>query len=380
MLKKSKCFLLFLSMIFLLSGCWDYRGLNEMAVVIGVAVDKDPTNNNYHLSFEVVDLSLSLKDKGPQSKIIDSEGKTIFDAVRNAKKRVNNKLYFGQTQIVVFSDEIARSEDFSRTIDWFTRDGELRNTIYVLISQEKTAREIINSKGIGMGIVSVEIQKIVDTDNKYTSSAPSVEFYQVFNTLRTEGESLILPAIHNVISNDQTGIEINGMAIFKGERLIGYLPAEETKYYLFAMDEIDGGILTFPSEGACYDDISLEISDNTTKCSFEYTNGKIKIFIHTDTSVFLGETIANIDALDDKQIAALEDIAEAKLEKCISNVILRAQTQYDSDIFGFGNMIYEQDFRLWNQLKNNWDEQFETLQVVVQSDIHIENSAALEKS
>lgn len=380
MFKKLTCLLLSLSLIFLLSGCWDYRGINELAIVIGVAVDKDNQSGNYKLAYEIVDLSTSIKDKGMGSKIIDSEGKTIFDAIRNGKRRVNNKLYFGLTQIVVFSEEVARSEDFGGIVDFFLRDGELRGTICVLISQEKTARDIISSKGVGLGIVSAEVQKIIENDNKITSSIPTVEFYQVFDILNAKGKALTLPAFHNCVSNGEPGIEANGTAVFKGKKLIGYLTPEETKYLLFVTNDIDGGILTISSEGKSEDDISLEISKNATKCSFEYKDGKVKILIHTDTTVYLGETMTHIDALDEKQISALQEKAEDKLEDGISNVIQRVQSQYDSDIFGFGNMIYKKDFRLWNQLKDNWEEQFRTLEVEVKSDVHIVNSAALEKS
>ena len=366
--------------IFLLSGCWNYRGLNEMSVVIGIAVDKAPDSGNYQLSFEITDISTPIKDKGVQSKIVESEGKTVFDAVRNAKKRIHNKLYFGQTQLVVFSNEIAHSEDFSGVIDWFLRDGELRETICVVISQEKTAREIISSKGIGQSIVSNEIRQIVETDEDATASTSAVEFYQVFNILRAEGKSLTLPEIHNVVNNDETVIEVNGTAVFKENKLVGYLTSDESKSFLFAIDEIKGGVLTVSSEGDDRDDISLEISKNSTKRSFDFKDDKINVSIHTDTTVFLDEAMVHNNALDDKQTAALEDAAAAKLENDITLVIQRVQSEYGSDIFGFGNMIYKKDFRLWNQLKDTWDEQFIALEVDVSSDVHIVNTGEIEKS
>lgn len=380
MIKKTACLLLIILQIFLLSGCWNYRGLNEMSVVIGIAVDKAPDSGNYQLSFEITDISTPIKDKGVQSKIVESEGKTVFDAVRNAKKRIHNKLYFGQTQLVVFSNEIAHSEDFSGVIDWFLRDGELRETICVVISQEKTAREIISSKGIGQSIVSNEIRQIVETDEDATASTSAVEFYQVFNILRAEGKSLTLPEIHNVVNNDETVIEVNGTAVFKENKLVGYLTSDESKSFLFAIDEIKGGVLTVSSEGDDRDDISLEISKNSTKRSFDFKDDKINVSIHTDTTVFLDEAMVHNNALDDKQTAALEDAAAAKLENDITLVIQRVQSEYGSDIFGFGNMIYKKDFRLWNQLKDTWDEQFIALEVDVSSDVHIVNTGEIEKS
>ena len=351
-----------------------------MSTVIGVAIDKDSKSGNYQLSFEIVDLSTPIKVKGISSTIIESEGNTLFDAVRNAKKRITNKLYFGQAQIVVISEEVARSGDIVDVIDWFLRDPECRETIAIVVSQEKSARDIIATAGIAQGLVANQIRKILETDNISTSTTLCVEFYEAFNTFKAEGKSLVLPAIHNVMNADKLVSETNGVAVFKEKKFVGYLTPEESKYYLFAVNKIQGGVLTFSSEGNDHDNISLEIGDNQTKRSFEYTNGKIKILLHTETTVYLGEVAGHINALDTQRIDYLETAAEKKLEKNIGSIIKKVQADYDTDIFGFGNLIYKKNFPLWKQLSGSWEARFKKLEVNVSADIHIVNTGALEKS
>ena len=378
--KRIACFLLISLLIFPLGGCWNYRGLDEMSIVTGMAIDKNPENGNYQLSFEIVDLTIPIKEKGPSVKIIESEGKTLFDAVRNAKKRITNKLYFGQAQLVVISEEIARNEDISGMIDWFLRDGECRETVCVAISQEKTARDILSIEGTDQAIVANEIQKIIESDEKVTSSTVCVELYKVFDTLKAEGKSLILPAVHNVMNDGEPVSEVNGTAIFKDKMLIGFLTPDESKYLLFVVDGIKGGVLTFSSTGEAHDNVTLEISKNSTECSFDFTNGKVKILLKTDTTVYLDEMMAYNNALDEQQIDTLENAAEAELKDSIMNVIQKVQSEYGSDIFGFGNMIYKKDPHLWNRLKDTWEEQFMSLEVEVQTDIHIANTASIKES
>jgi len=378
MIKKNVCLLLILLLAFSLFGCWNYRGLNEMTAVIGVAIDKSPGSDVYELTFEAVDLAESSKEKGPRAKIIESEGKTIFDAVRNAKRKTANKLYFGEAQIVVISEEIARSEDMSAIIDWFMRDGECRETMCLVVSQEETARAILSIEGIDKAIVSTELKAIVKSDKKITASTAYVEIYEAFNALNAKGKSLVLPAFHNVINDGESASEVNGLAVFKGERLIGYLTPEESKCYLFIVDGVQGGVLAFSADGQ-EDDATLEISRNTTKRSYTYQDGKLKVTIKTDTVVYLGELMAPGDALDKELIAALEDAAETQLEQKIMEVVRKMQFEYDSDIFGFGNMVYKRNPQLWNQLGDAWDEQFRSLEVEVCSDIHIVNTASVKK-
>jgi spore germination protein KC len=73
----------------------ELRGLNELSIVSGVAIDKTLRTATNMLSFEVVDLTKPTKETTLSAILLESEGKTLFDAARNAKKKVVNKLYFG---------------------------------------------------------------------------------------------------------------------------------------------------------------------------------------------------------------------------------------------------------------------------------------------
>ena len=52
-------------------------------------------------------------------------------------------------------------------------------------------------------------------------------------------------------------------------------------------------------------------------------------------------------------------------------------SEYDSDIFGFGESIYRTDLALWKKLKGNWDETFQTLDVEIEPEVHILDTSLL---
>lgn len=382
MVKKVFLCILILFSIVSLSGCWNYRGLNDMTIVAGIAIDKNPDNNNYILTFEIVDLSGSSSSEGSiQSKLVEAEGKTYFDAARNAKRRMLNKLYFGNTQIVVVSNEIAKTDGLSTIVDWFLRDAEVRETVDIVISEQKTAKEILTTAEGNSPVVSYDIEKILNADNKATSSAIVVEIYNTFNTLKREGLSLTLPMFHCIINDEEKTSELNGSAVFKYDKMIGSLSPTESKYFLFVNDMVEGGILALSYNDNQPEDISLEISDNKTTKSYSYKDGKIKFTIETHTGVFIGEfNQDNHDLLKEDEITYITSRAQDKLKKEISDVIKKVQVQYGSDIFGFGNMIYKDNPKLWSQLKNDWDKTFKTLEVDVECKINIVNTAYVKKT
>jgi spore germination protein KC len=245
----------------------------------------------------------------------------------------------------------------------------------MIVSQEKTAAELLSVKGINNPIVSYEIENMIMDDNTATSSTNNIPMYQVFDTLHTEGLSLALPVLHKTINNNELTSETNGVAVFDGESMLGYLTPEESKYFLFVINKVKGGIITLPAKEGTKDDISLEISENKAKQSFSVENGKLKFSIETETRVYLDEIAEEFDALDEEAVTSLEAAAGAKLKQEMESVIKKVQAEYGSDIFGFGNTIRKKNNKLWASVSGYWNELFPTIEVTVNAKVVIANTA-----
>ena len=368
-----------MAMLLLLSltGCWSYRGLNEITIVAGVGFDIDPSTKEYLLTAEVIDTSVSIKAGGTKTKIVESRGKTVMDAVRNARERLVSKLYWGNNEVLILGSELAKSGNMGDVVDWFLSDAECRETVGIVVSQEKTAKDLLKSEGVDNSVVAFKIKKILEEDQDTVGTIESVPLFRVFSTLESPGRSVALPAFHNTKNDDKIALEANGEAVFKGDKMIGYLSPEESKYYLFAVDGIHGGILTLSSTGEEAPDVSLEISRSTTKRSYSYSEGKLKVTIRTDTDVYLNEIRAHSDLLDESRIEEIEKKAQKMVEERTKGVIQKVQTEYHSDIFGFGNMIYKKDPKLWKEMEPQWDKLFPSIQAEVQSKVNIVNTSFL---
>ena len=375
--KKKLLVTLIFFITFLTTGCWNYIGLNEMTVVSGVAIDK--YDNNYTLSFEIYNLQKTAVGEPIKSEIIESTGETIFEAVRNAKKRTSNKLYFAQAKIIIVSEQIAKEEGINSVIDWFTRDPEIRETLQLVVSQEKSAVELLKADKLTSTTVSTDIQNIVEKDQKITSSSENKQLYKIFNILSSDGISLTLPAVHMVENDDKKVCELNGVAIFKADRLVNYLTSEETKYYILAKDKLKGGIITINTKIKDSDtdlqNISLEIKSSASSQKYiSQEKNNIKIKISTTTEVTLGEFKELNQKLTNKDLDKLEKEAAKIVKERIENVISKIQIDYDTDIMGFGRLLYRNNPKEWEKLKNTFDEEFKNIEVIVESKIKILNT------
>lgn len=378
MIKKSVLILIILTVL-LCGGCWNYRSLSEMSIVSGFAFDWDKKTELYKVSFQIVDLVGNVNVEGINAKILEWEGKTVFDACRNAKRAIMGKLYFGHTQLVIISDELAREKDIRDLIDWMLHDSEMRETLLIVVSTEQTAVDVLQYETLVGPISAFDVSKDITEDNKITLSTTDKRLYEIYNMLESEGIDLALPALGNVETNGKTVPVLSGTAVYKGQRLVGYLSPDESKYFLFAVDQVKGGLLTFPASGDGRDDVTLEISKNKTKRSLTFKDGKPVIKLAAETDVYLAECEGPVNAMDKEQVKELERAASRTLAQRIVQNVQTVQSRYGADIFGFGNFIYKTDNALWKKLRNDWDSIFKTLEVQVEAKVNIVNSACVKE-
>ncbi|MGI6169073.1 MAG: Ger(x)C family spore germination protein [Christensenellales bacterium] len=375
MRKRLLSCLLIVVLILALSGCWNYWGLDQLNIVVGISVDFDQDKNMFNVGYEVADLLGASKDKSAVGKLVYGQGKTLFEAARNTKRKEEDRLFFGCSNVLVINQHVAQEKGIMGIIEWFLRDGECRETMSIAISQEETAQEMLKRPEGMEGIVSITLHDILLEDKDVTGTTLPVQIYQVYNILHSPRKAVVVPALHKVQVDEDWVAENNGMAVIKEGRLVGFLPPEQSRYVLFMENELGGGILTLSMMDDSADDISLEIFRNQTKKSYTYEQGKFVVKIETITHVSVGENHSDLDMMDKQVIKQIEDRAAEKIKEDIENVVGILQHELNADIFGFGEMIYEKEVDLWRQISPMWDQIYPTLEVQVCSEVNVMNAA-----
>ena len=135
---KIRLILCIIVMAVLLAGCWDYTSLDTLAIVAGAAVDKN-SDGTYRITFETVDKEGS-DEKGPfGARLISEDGLTLFDAARAVEKKLVKQLYFGDMQLLIVSEQVAREDGIKDLMEELFREAVTRETISVVVSLAETA-------------------------------------------------------------------------------------------------------------------------------------------------------------------------------------------------------------------------------------------------
>ncbi|QAT51114.1 Ger(x)C family spore germination protein [Caproiciproducens sp. NJN-50] len=359
--------------LILFSGCWNYHELETYSVVAGMAIDKGQNGYQYHVTFECMKMTGGGQGAQIEPLLIEEDGNTIFEAVRSTLRESDKKLYFNHCHIVILSSDIAK-EGLKSVTDWIQRDAEPRLTMDVLVSKEKTAGEILRVKPQTGELLSYQIDNTLAESASYYGSSAGVQLYQMTDTLNAEGISLVLPAIEKKKSEDEETVQLAGGAVFKGDRMTGWLAAEPVKYVALVRGNLKGGLIqTGPTPGSTQ--FTLEILESETKVKPVVSGESVTVNIDIKMRTAFGEQDSEKDLLAQLGISKVENYADQTIQYETARVVKDVQRSFNSDIFGFGNTIYQNQPNEWEKISSKWDDIFKTLKVKVTAEVKIENTA-----
>jgi spore germination protein KC len=361
--KSAICFFLIAS----LCGCWNSRELNSLAIVTGVGIDRAEEPEKIKITAQVVrpgEIAQKGNNSGgstvPAYWNVTHTGNTVFGAIRSLSEESSRRLFFPHEEILIFSNTISE-EGVRAYLDFFTRDPEPRNNIWILIA-EGTAEEILNVPAKLEKIPSVKISQMVVNHNAITSQSVAVTIDDFITNLLSPTTAPIAPIIGTTGDGEDRTMVMTGTAVFKGDKMVGRLDQMEGRGLLWVQGKIKSGIIEVQDPKG--DLVSLEIIRAGSKITPVLQDGKIIMKVEITEEGNIGEYTGSENLSDTSMIAFLEQ----KKTEAIRDEILAAfekARELDADIFGFGNVIYQRHPKVWKDMQKNWDELFQEIELEV---------------
>lgn len=348
--------------LILLTGCWNYTEMDQQLNVSGIAIDKGQNGKKFHVSVEVITTGKN-KDMKDTAEVIEADGNTIFNAVRDMITVASKRLYFGHCKTLVIGEEFAK-DGISDALDFIYRDAEARISMNVVITKDCTARDILKTSGVDNDIIAYEIDDLIKTCEKSGSKSFKIQVYNVMNILETQGKDLIIPAFHIGKVEDYETFSSTNCGVFKKDKLVGYISQDERKLYTIVNNKLNSGIINLKLPGSD-DYIAFEIYKSKTKYKPREVNGKLTMDVFVTTDVFIGEMDTQNNYGKKAERNVISRLLEDQMKTDIENLFKKCQNEFDSDIFGFGRHIHNNEPKLWKKYKDNWDEEFRNLDINV---------------
>ena len=389
-MKKIKIFL-FLVAALLLTGCGNYRELNDLAITTGIAFDiKD---DQYIVSYMIANSNKAETDsKDSETKITVYEGKgnTISSAYKDLNSKNPKIPYIGHLEVVIISEDLAK-KGMLEALDFLMRNPESRKEFYIVLSKNVEAGTLLKTLAPLESFPSQNIAEIIKSNKDDQSTIVMQKYSAVITNMIDEGVEPIINGIE-LDGNKEEGqmqeslekatpsatIKIDKIGIFKKDKLLGWSTHDEA-VGINIINNSAGFILL---ETKCDDKyMTSTLKDIKTKpiITFENNIPKIKLKIKADAAILEMQCKRNLE--ETKIMKELENEFNEKLKSIIDETIYMAQKKYKSDIFGFGNYIYKNNLKKWNIIKDKWNNEiFPEIKIDTEIKINLNNKGSLEQS
>ncbi|MCX7747838.1 MAG: Ger(x)C family spore germination protein [Clostridia bacterium] len=356
-------FLIFL-LATVMTGCWNNRDLTDLAIVAGLAVDKTD-DNKIEITVQIVKPSEIKHSEGGNGKEkkpyinVTSQGETMFDAIRNLLSILNKKAYFPHVQLMVISEEAAR-EGLSDYFDFYERDVETRRRADVVIAKGMKAKTVLDSESRLSVLPATHNVEALEASKAFAKSI-KVTLLDILKNFSQEGQSIALPILYTNKSTDklfQEDLLMEGAAVIKRDRLVGFLDPLQTRGLLFALDEVDSTIINFPNPNDPKKRISIEVIRSKGKIDAKMAEGKPVLEIEVAAEGNIGDLQGNFNPEKGLTMEMLEQETEKTIESEIRDILKITQQVYESDVFGFAGKLEKNYYPEWKKIAPDWSRIF----------------------
>ncbi len=402
--------LLLLMVLLVLAGCWDHREVEDLGLVLLTAVDAAPEDR---IRVEVQTLVPGALAGGgggvggmggggrgggrkPYRNFV-AEARTVFNAFRQLSMEAPRRLFFAHNQVIIISEKLARERGVSPVLDFFDRNREIRRDTWILVARGEL-KEIIDVPG-HMDVIPA--QRIIGLiNNRQLSSHFAInrlgDFIEMLESPGIEPYTAIIGMTPNKamsrvgLQPGTVGVEpshnirLTGAAVFRRDRLVGWLDERESRGLLWVRGEVRGGPVTFSLPDARDGrNIAVEIlraGRGGVKLEPRLAGGQLSMTVKIDTRVNLVESQAlGIDLTNPQVISRLEKQLAAAIKQGITACVTRLQEDYMADALGFGEAVHRKYPRVWRQIEGEWEYVFASMPVTVEVKTSIRRTGLINK-
>nr|WP_255524675.1 Ger(x)C family spore germination protein [Alicyclobacillus sp. SO9] len=365
-----------LACVFLTTGCWDMKELNDRAIVISSAID---TTDDGHilLTDQFANPSaLGHNVESPNERFysMSSKGDTVLQAAQLLQLRLSRNIFVGHRRNIFIGQQTAKN-GLNEIIDEFTRSPDSRIRTDMSIVQGANAGNVLKIPSVVEKLPSIAALKSRSVVGGGPPGTTYVEFLRAAAS-KTTCPTLPLVKIESHPSDYMADagshqLRFAGRAVFdKKLRMVGQIDYTETVYRFWEV-----GHLTHQT-------FAVKIP-NTGQSMSVYTNhlkSKLKVRLkkrHLDVAVFLygdGRITENNTSLSlqkQSNIDKVQTALEQQIQSGLLQLIQRVQQDYHTDIFRFDRTCQKNYPLEWSKVTDQWPEIFSHATVHVYAHIPI---------
>lgn len=375
-----KRLVLLITIAITLMGCWDSTETEHLGMVTLMGVG---SGSNDGIKVIIQEKPHEMQTAGNVGGggttpffVYTGSGKTIFEALQKMPTNEHHKLYFAHTNVIILAEELVSSKGIKSVLDFYERNPEIRLNSWLLISPRGQLDKVL-STDVGLNIDTGTILEETINNEKANSSLYIGNISDTIDLLNESGSELFAAGVSispkdsaNSNGSADKKFSIRDTAVFKGEKMLGWLNDEEHRGLSWIKGKFKGGVMTISYENKV---LSLRILNMKSRIKPEISNGEMQIDINMEVASSVIESQGNFDFMDAETIKKLEQIQNEEIKKDITAVLNRSR-ELQSDFLGFGSCFNQRYPVLWKGIENDWYSYYPDIEVNIYVNSTIKNA------
>ena len=374
-MKNLRFYLILLFLPIILAGCVETNILDRVGMAILVGYDLGTE--------EKMAATSAIREVNPEFQsnveIVTTENETSKGNRIETNRKLSKKVVVGQMRVVLFGEELAK-DDIHHYIDSLLENPTVSKGLYLAIVEGETA-PLLEYKYENIDDIGQHIFRLLEQNIEQEIMISST-LHEIGHDLYMAGEDIYMP----IIKKEEDLVELSGIALFNGDKMVSKLPVEDTFYVKLAAEDYKSGSIEVVLQK---EDIPNDLIKNTPDqilIAFDAIRSDKKLkLVNATTPEFdlnitlkarLTEIYPDLDIGDPKVVEKLEKAISKNFTREISRVIAYSQS-VESDIFSFGEK-YRSSVRDSNITKEKWHELYKNMKVNVQVDFNILRNGVFE--
>ncbi|WP_261300599.1 Ger(x)C family spore germination protein [Paenibacillus andongensis] len=364
-----------------ISGCWDRMEMNDLAFVMGTAMDLSDDGNllcSLQIATPSSEGGMSGGGSGSKDKffVISVEGKSGNEIHQKLQKKSSRMLFYSHRSIVFISERLAK-HGIQGVLDIFTHDPRNRLKTYVMVVKGEAGKNILQ---MNYPLKQVPIEAVREMENSGDDLAVTLKDF--FISVQSEGVQPVVGVIESDIDSKDPHkqlFRLTGAGVFKDLKLSGLLDINETLGLMWVTDKLKFGRITANlPEGK--GEVGMLITHAERKIVTQTGHDPVQFKIQLEGQGSLTENNSGLDINEPKNLKLITKALEDAAKKQVQDVIFKIQKKYKVDSVGFGHEIYKHNPEKWANLKNQWDTRFPEADISVEVNLIIKGEEMVHSS
>lgn len=366
----------------LLSGCYNYRELNDLGVVTAISIDYDKDKEVFKTKAQVINpVKQQNANSGnePSFLVFDGEAKSLQESFRKAVEISPRQLYGSHLQILILSEE-AINNHLDSVLDFLVRNPELRSEFKVIIGKDKESIDSLTIQTLLDSLSSSDLLDSLTLQNSIEGISPVYTINDLSNAYLNPHLEIVLPSM-TVEGNLKEGeseenktstkykahTKISTTAIFKDNKLLTYLNEKQSKSLNLIRGELKETLIKIDTKEGY---IVFEPNRIKTKTKVDVKNNKVKLTIKGLSRI--NEVTSNVNIKSPEEIDKLEKELNKYIENSLLDTFTYIQKEYNTDVFKFQDLYYKEDYKYFNKHYKDWYKNaFPNLKLEVEANISL---------